>query len=131
MTRRDRSFALGALALSLVIPGLLLVLRPFDEPRAAFGLLTGWGVALAIMVPSYLLLSRTLGSEDSRTFLGGFLGGSLGRLVLTALAVVLFVKLVPEAPAGSFLTAYFLGYFSLTVLELLLTVRRQPDGRAA
>ena len=131
MTRRDRSFALGALALSLVIPGLLLVLRPFDEPRAAFGLLTGWGVALAIMVPSYLLLSRTLGSEDSRTFLGGFLGGSLGRLVLTAVAVVLFVKLVPQAPAGSFLAAYFLGYFSLTALELLLTVRRQPNGRAA
>jgi hypothetical protein len=131
MTRRDRHFALGTVALSVVLPGLLLALRPFDEARAELGLLCGWGVALAIMVPSYVLLSRTLGSADSRTFLGGFLGGSLGRLVLTAVAVVLFVKLVPEAPAGSFLVAYFLGYFSLTVLELMLTLRRQPEGRGA
>ncbi len=131
MTARDRAFALWTAAATVVVPGLLLLARPFDETRAVMGILAGWGMALAVMVPSYILLRRAMSSTAIKGFLGAFLGGSLGRLVITAVAVWLFARSVEQAPQWSFVLSYFLGYMVLTAIELSLTVRNQPNGSAA
>lgn len=130
MSARDRAFVLRTAIASVIAPGLLLLARPFDETRAVMGILAGWGAALLVMVPSYWLLARAMAS-DGKDFLGAFLGGSLGRLVATAVIVLLFVRLVPDAPQWSFVASYFLGYMVLTVIEMSLTVARRPNGSAA
>ena len=109
MTARDRRFSAGALLLSVLVPGLLVLIAPFGEPRATFGTLTGWGAALLIMVPSYVLLARAMDAGNAHRFLRNFMLGTLLRLVLT----------------------FFLGYMLLTALELLLTVRGGPRGMNA
>jgi F0F1-type ATP synthase assembly protein I len=128
MNSRDLRFASGTLALTLVVPALLLVLAPFGETRERLGVLSGWGVALLIMVPSYLLLVRSVDSTDSHRFLRAFMLGTLLRLVLTVVAVLVFVTQVERAPVRAFVLAFFLGYMLLTGLELVLTVRGNARG---
>ncbi len=122
-TSRDLRFALGALLLTVLVPGVLLLATPFGEARSQLGTLAGWGSALVIMVPSYLLVVRSMESTDSHRFLRAFMLGTLMRLLLTVAAVLLFVTQVPDAPSKSFVLAFFLGYMLLMGLELMLTVR--------
>ena len=118
MRRNDRLFTLGTVVLTLVVPGLLVLTRPLDESDQAAGFLSGWGAALLIMVPSYLLLMRGLRSGDFNRVLRAQLGGTLGRLVAMVACIVLFSRLMPEPPMLSFLIAFGLGWFALTTLEL-------------
>lgn len=125
---RDRTFGLGALALTVVVPGLLLATQPFAETRANFGVLTGWGLALLVIVPSYFLLARALKTENSQRFLMVFLGGSAGRFVVVIASVLLFALTVAEPPLKSFLLSFFLGYMLLTGLECALTLGAQSHA---
>ena len=125
---RDLRFALGALLLTLLVPGTLLLARPFGEARGELGTLVGWGAALAIMIPSYVLVVRSIESTDSHRFLRAFMLGTLLRLVATIAAVVLCVTQVDQPPVKNFILAFFLGYMLLTGLELVLTVRGRAHG---
>jgi hypothetical protein len=125
---RDLRFAGGALLLTLLVPGLLLMAAPFGEDRATLGTLAGWGAALAIMVPSYVLLVRSIEGTDSHRFLRAFMLGTLMRLLLTIVAVLLFVTQVEQPPVKSFVLTFFLGYMLLTGLELVTTVRGRAHG---
>ena len=131
MSRADRLFAAGCLLLTVAVPGSLLAAQPFAEPRATLGVLCGWGAALLMMVPSYLLVSRTLARPGSRGFLQGVMGGMLLRLVLTVAAVLAFGLLVADAPLKSFVLAFFAGYVLLTALELRLLLRGAARGASA
>lgn len=122
MTRRDRNFLLITLGLTALVAAPLAVFSPLDEERGRMGVMVGWGLALLIMVPSYLLLSAGMAGDGAR-FVKGFMAGASLRLVLTAVAVLLFAR-VERAPIYSFVMAYFLGYTLLTAVELKLTLPR-------
>ncbi|MHC5212489.1 MAG: hypothetical protein ACYTG2_17390 [Planctomycetota bacterium] len=123
MTRRDGLFALWVSGLTLAVPGTLLALSPIDEARATFGVLLGWGLALVIMLPSYLLLARAVSAENPHRFVRNFMLGMLLRMFATVIAVAAFYVTVEDAPLRSFLLSFFLGYGSLTAVELTLTMR--------
>ena len=128
MSRRDGQFLAWVGGLTLGVPGALLLLAPVAEARAAFGTLTGWGLALAIMLPSYLLLSRAVSSENPHRFVRGFMLGMLLRMFATLIAIAAFHLTVEDAPLRSFLLSFFLGYGALTAVELSVTLR---GGRRA
>jgi len=131
MNRADRRFALGTLLLTAVVPTTLAALRPFGEPRSALGIAAGWGAALLMMVPSYLLVSRALARPGSTGFLQGVMGGMLLRLLVTVAATLGFGLLVSEPPLKAFVLAYFLGYGLLTFVELRVVTRAsRPEARA-
>lgn len=131
MRSRDRTFVGACLALTLVVPGLLLAAAPFGEARAQLGTIVGWSLALLVMVPSYMLLTRTASQDDPNKFIRGFMLGTLMRLVVTGLVAVLFVLLVEHPPVKNFLLAFFLGYMMLTTLELTLTLRKSEERTSA
>jgi L-asparagine transporter-like permease len=122
MTPHDRVFAGGTLIATAVVPALILLGAPFDEPRYVMGVLWGWALALLTIVPSYVLLSRAVRQADSNRFFTAWAGGTIGRMVLVLLAVVLFVTLVEQAPTKSFLLSFFLGYMLLTGLEVMMAL---------
>lgn len=122
MRSRDRLFAGACLGLTLLVPGLLLAATPFAEPRAQLGVIVGWALALLVMVPSYVLLTRAVGSEDPQRVIRGFMLGTVVRMFLTGGVAVLFVLLTEQTPIKSFLLSFFLGYALLTVIELMLTL---------
>lgn len=124
MAGADRGLLLGAVALTALVPAGLLAWQPFGEARATLGVAAGWGSALAVTLPGWLLLGRTL-AADGRGFLKGFLGASLLRLLLTVAAVLAFALLVEDAPLRSFVLAFFAGYVLLTALELRLALGRR------
>jgi hypothetical protein len=128
MRSRDRLFAGACFGLTLLVPGLLLAAAPFAEPRAQFGTLVGWTLALLVMIPSYMLLTRAAGNDDPQGFIRGFMLGTLVRLMLTGGVAVLFVLLVEQPPIKSFLLSFFLGYALLTTLELALTLRKNSSA---
>jgi hypothetical protein len=131
MNRADRSFALGTLLATAVVPTSLAALAPFGEPRGVLGIGAGWGAALLMMVPSYLLISRTISRPGSAGFLQGVMGGMLLRLVVTVAATLSFGLLLHDPPLKSFVLAYFLGYGLLTFVELRAVTRRpRPESPA-
>ena len=123
MTRRDALFAIWVGGLTLAVPGALLALAPIAEARATFGVLVGWGLALAVMLPGYVLLARAVASENPHHFVRNFMLGLLLRMFATVLGVAGFALTVEHAPLRSFLLSFFLGYGALTCVELVLTVR--------
>ena len=133
MTPHDRVFAVGTLIATAVVPTLILLGAPFDEPRFVMGVLCGWALVLLTIVPSYVLLSRSIRSGDNGQFFQAWGGGTLGRLVVILVAVVLFATLVEQAPVMSFLLTFFLGYLLLTGLEILMALgsKKNPNGRHA
>ena len=131
MNRADRSFALGTLLLTAALPTSLAALQPFGEPRSALGIAAGWGAALLMMVPSYVLVSRTISRPGSAGFLQGVMGGMLLRLLVTVAATLSFGLLLEQPPLKAFVLAYFLGYGLLTFVELrALTRRPRPETSA-
>ncbi|MCB9899204.1 MAG: hypothetical protein H6825_14460 [Planctomycetes bacterium] len=126
MSRRDVVFAVGTTLLTLVVPGLMLVRPVFVEERYVLGTLCGWGLALAVMVPSYVLLARTLHGTDNQRFLRAFAYGTGLRMAGCLVGTLAFALLVEQAPKFTFLIAFFMGYVLLTALELRLTLRRAP-----
>ncbi len=131
MRTAERQFLLATLAATLAVPGALLALAPYGEARESLGTLCGWGAALLIMLPSWALLARAARSDDAQAFLKAFLAGSLLRLVLSVVLVATFALQVQAAPIRAFLTAFLLGYFGLTAVELRLTLRRPSARRGA
>ncbi|MDG2148222.1 MAG: hypothetical protein P8N09_01730 [Planctomycetota bacterium] len=133
MTPHDRVFTWGTVIATAVVPTLILLGAPFDEPRFVMGILCGWGLALLAIVPSYILLSRSIRSGDNAQFFQVWGGGTLGRLFLVLVAVVLFATLVDQAPIMSFLLTFFLGYMLLTGLEITMALggKKSPNGRHA
>ncbi len=138
MTRPDRMFALGTALATLVVPTLIAVATPFDEARSTFGVAVGWAAMLLVMVPSYVIVSRTFapavkadGRPDNNGFLAGFVGGALGRMVLTVAAVWVFWAVVADAPIKTYVLTFFLGYVVLMTLEIVLTVGGVGARRSA
>src|SRR5690349_15359666 len=123
MTGRDRGFALGVLALSALVVPALLAARPFDESRASFGLVAGWVGALAIILPSYVWLSRVLARSQPHAFVRGFMASITARMFAAVALMVGFMLLVKDAPTASFLGSFMLGYLLLTGLELWVVLR--------
>lgn len=125
----DLRFGLGVLAATLAIPGALLATAPIAEARAPLGYLVGWGLALALVVPSYVVLSRVSRDPEDPRFNRALLGGTLGRFLLALVGMTLFATLVDDAPVKAFLLAFFLGWMLLTGLELGAVLRRRPAKR--
>lgn len=126
MTRLDRLFAAITLAVTILIPGSLMALSPFNVPQETFGMIAGWTIALAIMVPSYVVLTRAARHRSHLMFVASFVGGSLGRFMATLAAILTFHFAVPNAPMKPFLLTFFLGYFSLGTLKVFFTVGLLP-----
>jgi hypothetical protein len=131
MTSADRGFALGVLLLTAVVPTALAALQPFGESRALFGVWSGWGAALLVLVPGYLFLRRAMASGDAKAFLRAFMLGTTLRLALTVAATLGFALLVPDAPIKIFVLTFFAGYGLLMALELRLLVRRKGKEASA
>ncbi len=127
----DRAFYTGTAVATAVVPTLILWGAPFDEPRHVLGAVVGWALALLVIVPSYVLLSRALGDDDNQRFFRLFAGGTIGRMVVVLVAVVLFATLVEEAPVKTFLLSFFLGYLLLTGLEVMMALGKAPNRRHA
>lgn len=127
MDRPDRVFVLGVIATSLAVPTSLWALSPFAEPRAALGVVAGWGLALLAIVPSFFLMSRVMGTDDSLRFQQAFMGGTMGRFVLSILGVVAFGLAVEQPPMWTFVLTFFLGYALLSALEVALLLKKTPD----
>jgi hypothetical protein len=131
MARPERTFALGALLATVLVPGAFLLLEPFPEPRAALGVVVGWALALGIIAPSFWLMARVMTSDDRLAFHRAFMGGSMGRFALAIAGVVLFATQVDQPPLWSFITCFFLGYFALSALEVHLLLKKAPTGTHA
>jgi len=128
MSRRDRLFVLAVLGLTGLVAVPLAAFRPVAEERALLGTLVGWGLALLIMVPSYALLNRALAEENPHRFVSAFMVGSILRIFLTLIGVVVFWFAAQPAPIKSFLLAFLGGYVLLSAVELVLT--RRPRAAA-
>ncbi len=126
--RLDRLFAITVLISTILFPLPLALFTPFGEERERVGVIVGWVVLLLVMVPSYLLLTRTVHFENKTAFMGAFLGGSIGRMFLTVIAIIGFWFLVEERPIKSFVTTYFLGYFTLCFTEIMLAMACLPKS---
>ena len=120
MSRRDRAFVLAVAGLTVLVALPVAVLRPLAEDRAALGTAVGWGLALVIMVPSYVLLSRALAETNPHRFITAFMTGAILRMALTLLGVLGFWLAFRPAPMRSFVFALLGGYVLLTVVELVL-----------
>ena len=133
MTAHDRVFFGGTLIATALVPALILLTAPFDEARYVMGTLWGWALALLTIVPSYIILSRAVRQEDSNRFFTAWAGGTIGRMVLVLVAVVLFVTVVAQPPTKTFLLSFFLGYMLLTGLEVTMALggKNSPNGRHA
>ena len=75
MSRRDRLFVLAVVGLTVLVALPVALLRPLAEERAALGTAVGWGLAILIMVPNYMLLSRALAESNPHRFVAAS-GGS-------------------------------------------------------
>lgn len=128
--RRFKQFLGGTLLATALVPGLLILAQPLAEPRQVLGFACGWGLALAALVPSTLLMLRVK-SEDGQRFYNVFMGATAFRFALVLGAVAGFWFLVDQPPMISFLMSFFLGYVILTALELVLLTRRDPNGSHA
>jgi len=131
MSGRDRIFLGGAALATAVVPALLVLGTPFAETRAFMGIVVGWVLALLTIVPSYFLLSGALKEENSQRFFRAWAGGTMGRMFVVIVSVVLFAVFVTDAPVKSFLLSFFLGYMLLTGLEVLTVIGNTPNGRHA
>ena len=127
MTRRDRLFVLAVVGLTALVPLPLAVLRPVAEERAALGTVAGWGLALLIMVPSYVLLIRAMAEQNGHRFVTAFMTGAILRLFLTLGGVLGFWLAVKPTPMRSFVLSLLGGYVLLSAVELLL-VRPARDA---
>jgi len=126
--RRDWRFVGLVLLASVAVPGLLLLLAPFTEARAALGVALGWGLGLVMIVPSYFVVSRTVASRQ-RVFQTAFVLSTLGRMALGLAGLLLFLLLVHEPPVLSFMTALGLAYVTLTAIELRIALEPAPEDR--
>lgn len=126
--RLDRLFALALVIATVLFPLPLALFQPFGEDSELLGIISAWVVMLLVMVPSYLLMTRTVHFENKTAFMGAFLGGSLGRMFLTVIAIIGFWFIVEDRPVKSFITTYFLGYFSLCFTEVALAMACLPKS---
>lgn len=134
MSRRSRNFALATVISTLIVPGLLVALRPFGEPRVALAVGVGWGLALVAIVPSFAALVRVIGSDDQHRFQRVFMSSTLGRFLFCITGVGLFGVAIDEPTPkffGVFLLSFFLGFVVLSAAELTALLSNSPDGNHA
>ena len=125
--RAERSFVLWVAAASLTVPGSLLLLRPFDEPGVELAVGAGWGLAMLVIVPSFFLMARVMGSDDALRFQRAFMFGIMGRFGVSILGVLAFATLLEQPPLWTFLLSFFLGYALLSGLEMVLLLKKTPE----
>jgi len=130
MSLAERQFLGCAVIATTLVLGLLMFAQPLDEARQLLGFASGWGLALAALVPSALLMLRVK-NDASQRFYNVFMGATAFRFALVLGAVAGFWFLVDQPPMISFLMSFFLGYVILTALELVLLTRRDPNGSHA
>ncbi|GJM20563.1 MAG: hypothetical protein DHS20C15_04780 [Planctomycetota bacterium] len=130
MTTAERQFFGCVVIATALVPGLLMLGQPLNEPRQVLGFACGWGLALLALVPSTLLMLRVKNEEGQR-FYNAFMGATAFRFALILGAVAGFWFLVEQPPLIAFLMSLFLGYVILTALELILLTRRDPNGSHA
>lgn len=131
MTSRNRSFAVGTVLSTLAIPSLLISLSPFDAVRNVMGVACGWGLALAVIVPSFVVMSRLMESGDDRRIQARFMYAMMGRFAASVVGVALFAVLVDEPPLYDFVLAFFLGFAVLSALDLTFLLSKSPDRNHA
>jgi hypothetical protein len=131
MTPRSRQFAIGTLVSSLLVPGILVATAPFGEARSELGIAWGWGLALLVIVPSYIAMTRVISSGDDRRIHARFMYSMMGRFAAAMLGVTLFATQVEKPPLYVFVLAFFLGFAVLTALELTLLLSKSPDRNHA
>ncbi len=119
MKRADAIFLGGAAALTVLVPGLLVVTNPFAEVGATLGAGFGWGLALVGILLSWALMARSRSRPEPTAFVRAFMAGMVLRLFLTIFCLVGFVTLLADPALKTFLLAYFLCFTALTGLELL------------
>ncbi|MGQ0554248.1 MAG: hypothetical protein ACT4PU_13635 [Planctomycetota bacterium] len=129
MKRADAIFLGGAAALTVLVPGLLVLTNPFAEAGATLGAGIGWGLALVGMLMGWALMARSRSRPEPAAFVRAFMAGMVLRLFLTIAVMVGFVTLVADPALKTFLLAYFLGFSALTGLELLSMKALSGTGR--
>ena len=125
MSRRDRLFVLAVVGLTALVPVPLAVLQPLAEARSPLGTLAGWGLALLIMVPSYVLLVRAVAEQNPHRFVTAFMTGAILRLFMTIGGILGFWLAVKPAPMRSFVLTLLGGYVLLSAVDLVLV---RPRG---
>ena len=123
MSRRDRLFVLAVVGLTALVPVPLAVLQPLAEARSPLGTLAGWGLALLIMVPSYVLLVRAMAEHNPHRFVTAFMTGAILRLFLTIGGILGFWLAVKPAPMRSFVLTLLGGYVLLSAVELVVVLQ--------
>jgi len=131
MTSRNRSFAVGTVLATLIIPTALIFLSPFESARNVFGVSWGWGLALAVIVPSFMAMSRLIESDDDRRIQARFMYTMMARFAASVVGVALFAVLVKEPPLYDFVLAFFLGFAVLSALDLTFLLSKSPDRNHA
>ncbi|MFT7463680.1 MAG: hypothetical protein ACI9EF_002027 [Pseudohongiellaceae bacterium] len=131
MTPRNRSFAVGATLSTLVIPALLIAVSPFGAARPELGVVSGWGMALLVIVPSFVAMSRVMVSGDNQRIQTRFLFSMMARFVASVMGAALFATTVDEPPLLDFILAFFLGFAVLSACELTFLLSKSPDGNHA
>ena len=124
--RAGRRFTLGVLLATLLIPGAMILGRPFDEIDATLGVLLGWGLAFVLIVPSYVLLSRAALDDDHQRFIRVFMVSVMVRFAASIVGVVAYWMFIDRTP-WTFVLTFFLGYATLSTIEVLL-IRTKPDS---
>jgi hypothetical protein len=109
----------------------LIALAPFGEVRHELGVGLGWGLALALIVPSYLFMAPVIAKSDFRLLQNRFMLTMLGRFTAAMLGVALFATQIDQPPVFAFVLAFFLGFAILTTLELKALLGQSPDRKHA
>lgn len=89
----------------------------YDPYGGPFGMASGLGLALLLILPSFFVTQRAL-NKSHKAFLITFGAGFLIRLVLLVICIVLYAKLVREKDF-SFTLAFGAGYLIMSVAEIL------------
>jgi hypothetical protein len=110
------------LLVAILVAGCLFALGHYpsmrydDAEKGPVGLAFGIGLALVLMSSGYFL-NRWSINKAQKTFLISFGAGILARLILGAVLVVLYWKLV-RAKDYSFILGLMAGYFALMAVEI-------------
>lgn len=131
MTPRSRLFAIGTVLSTLIVPGALIALSPFGTPRHVLGVACGWGLALVVLVPSFMAMTRVMACGDERRIQARFMYTMMARFAASLLGVALFALLVETPPLFDFVLAFFLGFITLTALELTSLLAKSLDRNHA
>ncbi len=122
-----KQFLAQTLLLTLALFGLLFWLQSLPALQG-MGSMTWYSLGLffALTLAMYFLARPAL--ADSSRFVPVFMGFVFGKMAISVLLIVLYVKLV-QPPNRLFLLPFFLNYLAYTIFEtafLMKMARRNP-----